>query len=182
VRRAETRARLSGIVRREGAKMRTILAFAVLFLGVNGVVDACSCIRESEDRKTALSERLERTDLVFLGRIESTEVTKISEHGFEAQYQKTQFYILQSWKGESSSRVYVRTALECCLCEYRFPTSGVFLVFAYGPNDDGVYTTSSCDDPMSLEHAKEDVTLMDQIREIKGRPSRSREERAPAER
>jgi hypothetical protein len=165
--------------------MRTVLALAVLFFGVNGVVDACSCIRESEDRKTALSERFERTDLVFLGRIESTEVMKISEHGFEAQYQKTQFYILQSWKGESSSRVHVRTALECCMCEYKFPTFGVFLVFAYGPNDDGVYTTSSCDHPMPLEHAKEDVTLMDQIGEIKGRTnrsSRSREERAPAER
>jgi len=164
--------------------MRTVLALAVLFFGVNGVVDACSCIRENEDRNTALSERIERTDLVFLGRIESTEVMKISEHGFEAQYQKTQFYILQSWKGESSSRVYVRTALQCCMCEYKFPTSGVFLVFAYGPRD-GVYETSSCDHPMPLEQAKEDVALLERIREGNGRTKRSsgsRDERAPAER
>lgn len=169
----------------KGSVMKSILAVAVLLLAASGIANACSCIRESDDRKTALSERLERADLVFLGRIESTQDSTVSEDGFEAQYQRTQFYILQSWKGEKSSRVYIQTALECCMCEYRFPTSGVFLVFAYGPNKDGIYETSACDQPRVIDRAKDDSAFLDQIRDANrrtSRSSRSREERAPAER
>jgi hypothetical protein len=164
--------------------MRTILVMLALAVGATDLANACSCMRESDDRRIALSEKLARADFVFLGRIEGTRVLKVKEDDFEIEHQQTQFYILQSWKGEKSNRVYVRTALTCCLCEYEFPESGEFLVFAYGPDTSGYYTTSSCDYPKESREATEDIQILNDLN-LSGRTnrsSRSREERAPAER
>lgn len=111
-----------------------------------------------------MAERFERAQLVFLGRIEGTErFTLVEEGGFEVEYQRTQFYILEAWKGEKANRVFVQSAITCCLCGYEFPDSGVFLVFAYGPDKDGYYEATSCTRPLRRSEANEDIAILNEL-------------------
>ena len=163
--------------------IRAILLVLVFTVGLVDASIACSCIRESDDRRTALRDRLERATLVFVGRIEDNEVfTLKEEEDFDVEYQRTRFYILESWKGEKASRVYVQSAITCCLCGYEFPNSGVFLVFAYGPDKDGYYEATSCSRPLKRDEAREDIAILDELsREAEQavQPDRARETRAP---
>lgn len=163
--------------------IRTILLVVAFTIGIVDASRACSCIRESDDKRTALTGRLERATLVFLGRIEANEVFTLKEDGdFEVEYQRTQFHIIESWKGEKASRVYVQSAITCCLCGHEFPKSGVFLVFAYGPDKDGYYEATSCTRPLRRDEAKEDIAILSELRkkaEQAIQPDRARKTRAP---
>lgn len=144
--------------------IRTILGVLALTIEVVGTANACSCIRENSDKRTAVAERFEKAQLVFLGRIETTQrVTLMEEDDFEVEYQRTQFYILDSWKGEKSNRVFVQSAITCCLCGFEFPSSGVFLVFAYGPDKDGYYEATSCTRPLRQSEANEDIAILNEL-------------------
>jgi hypothetical protein len=161
------------------------MLLVVVGIGFNVDVQACSCVRQPDDERAAVSAALERADLVFLGRIEGAENYNAKEYGEEIQYQRTAFLILQSWKGERANRVYVESPVTCCLCGYPFPKSGVFLVYAYFSEKNGYYTTSSCSRTKPIDEADEEIKLLDEV-SIKDsrtrRSSRSREERAPTER
>ncbi|WP_129647639.1 hypothetical protein [Peristeroidobacter agariperforans] len=157
---------------------KAILCVLALTVGAVGVSGACSCIRESNDKRTAVADRFERAQLVFLGRIEGTERFTLMEEGdFEVEYQRTQFYILEAWKGEKASRVFVQSAITCCLCGYEFPKSGVFLVFAYGPDKDGYYEATSCTRPLRRSEANEDIAILNELAD-ESRTSRSTRSRA----
>lgn len=158
--------------------IRTIFCALLLASGLFDVAHACSCILESEDKRTAIAGRLESAQLVFLGRIEEKETFKLmQDDDFEVEYQRTQFYILESWKGEKANRVYIQSPITCCLCGYKFPKSGVFLVFAYGPDKDGYYEATSCVRPLKRSEAKEDIAVLNEL-VAKGRTSRSTRSRA----
>jgi hypothetical protein len=147
-------------------------------------VHACSCIRQTEDERTAVKEALEQADLVFVGRIESTENYNAKEYDEEIQFQRTGFVILQSWKGEKANRVYVQSPVTCCLCGYPFPRSGVFLVYAYASKD-GYYATSSCSRTKPRESADDEIEFLNEIstrRAEQSVPADRREDAAPAER
>lgn len=130
----------------------------------------------SNDKRTAVAERFERAQLVFLGRIEGTERFTLMEED-EVEYQRTQFYILEAWKGEKANRVSVQSAITCCLCGYEFPKSGVFLVFAYGPDKDGYYEATSCTRPPRRSEANEDIAIPNELAD-ESRTSRSTRSRA----
>lgn len=145
---------------------RAILCILALTIGAVGVASACSCIRESNDKRTAVTQRFENAQLVFLGRIEGTERFTRMEYDFEVEYQRTQFYILEAWKGEKANRVFIQSAITCCLCGYEFPKSGVFLVYAYGPDEDGYYEATSCTRPLKRSEANEDIAILNSNKRI----------------
>jgi len=152
--------------------IRSIFCALLLAIGLFDVANACSCIRESEDKRTAIAGRLESAQLVFLGRIEETETFKLMrDDDLEVEYQRTRFYILESWKGEKAARVYIQSPITCCLCGYKFPKSGVFLVFAYGPDKNGYYEATSCVRPLKRGEAKDDIAVLNEL-VAKGRTSR----------
>lgn len=158
--------------------IRAILCILALMVGAVGVASACSCIREGNDKRTAVAGRFERAQLVFLGRIEGSERFKLMEEDdSEVEYQRTQFYIIEAWKGEKANRVFVQSAITCCLCGYEFPESGVFLVFAYGPDKDGYYEATSCTRPLRRSEANEDIAILNELVD-ESRTSRSTRARA----
>lgn len=143
--------------------MRWIVAAIVLISMYSGGALACSCAREEDDR-AGVAKALERADLVFVGRIESKERFSVDdEEGYKLEYERTQFYVLQSWKGEKASRVYVESVVTCCMCGYVFPETGSFLVYASGPNSKGYYSTSICRRTQPLDAAKGEIALLDEI-------------------
>lgn len=80
-------------------------------------------------------------------------------------------------EGEKANRVFVQSAITCCLCGYEFPTSGVFLVFAYGPDTDGYYKATSCPRPRKRDEANEDIAILNELVD-ESRTSRSTRSRA----
>lgn len=165
--------------------MRWILVPIVLLSAYASDVVACSCIRESDDQRTAVETAFKKADLVFVGRIESKERFSLEEYDTEIEYERTQFYVVESWKGEKAARVYIESSVTCCLCGYEFPRTGSFLVYAYGPDANGYYSTSNCSRTKELKAADAEIAILNEISAGEGRTkrsSRSREERAPAER
>lgn len=144
--------------------LRSALCLLVLAIASVEIADACSCIQESEDKRVATAHRFETASLIFVGRIESTERLKLKQaEDFEIEYQRTQFYILESWKGETASRMFIQSAITCCLCGYEFPESGVFLVFAYGPDRNGYYEATSCTPPLRRSEATEEIAILNDL-------------------
>jgi hypothetical protein len=143
--------------------IRVVLCVLLLAIGSVEVAEACSCIPESGDKRTAVANRLASAQLVFLGRIETSEKFRLQEDDFEIEYQRTRFYILESWKGEKANRVYIQSPITCCLCGYKFPKNGTFLVFAYGPDKDGYYEATNCTRPLKRSEAKEDIAILNEL-------------------
>ena len=136
----------------------------ILLIGMYGSEAlACSCAGGPEDKRAAVAEALEQAALVFVGRIESKERFAVEEQGYKYEYERTQFYVLQSWKGEKASRVYVESIMTCCMCGYSFPKTGSFLVYASEPNARGYYSTSICTRTKPLEAAAEEIAMLDEI-------------------
>jgi hypothetical protein len=143
--------------------MRWVVAAIVLFSLYSSGALACSCARE-EDGRAGVAQALQKADLVFVGRIESKEKYSVDEvDGVKLEYERTQFYVVQSWKGEKATRVYVESMITCCMCGYVFPETGSFLVYASGPNRDGYYSTSICRRTKPLREATQDIALLDEI-------------------
>jgi hypothetical protein len=142
--------------------MRLFVAVIVLMSLYGNGAFACSCAYEGDDR-AAIAKAVEGADLVFVGRIESKEKYSVDEAGYKLEYERTQFYVLQSWKGEKATRVYVESMVTCCMCGYVFPEKGSFLVYAYGPNKNGYYSTSICVRTKPLEAAKDELAMLDEI-------------------
>jgi hypothetical protein len=143
--------------------MRWIVA-AILLIGMYGSgALACSCSGGPENDRAAVAKALTEAALVFVGRIESKEKYSVDEDGYKLEYERTQFYVVQSWKGEKASRVYVESMVTCCMCGYAFPETGSFLVYAYGPKANGYYSTSICHRTKPLEAATQEVGLLDEI-------------------
>jgi hypothetical protein len=59
-----------------------------------------------------------------------------------------------------------------------FPETGTFLVYAYGPNAKGYYSTSICQRTKPAEAAKEEIAILDALAAEAGQTSeRSRAKR-----
>lgn len=167
--------------------MRLILASIVVFIALCGEAIACSCAPDAGDARTAVTAALERADMVFVGRIESQEEIGRKERSewSEFIFQRTQFYVVDSWKGEKAIRVYVESNVTCCMCGFDFPRSGELLIYAFGPNENGYYATSICTRTKPLEAAKEDIDILNSLRaedDSVKRSDRSTKERESTER
>jgi len=137
---------------------------AVALIGLySGETFACSCVGGPEVTRENVEAALKKADLVFVGRIESTEPFSADEHGHTYNYQRAQFYVVQSWKGEKSVRVYTEAITGCCMCGIWFPEKGTYLVYASGPKPNGSYSTGICTRTKLLEHATEEIALLDKL-------------------
>lgn len=151
--------------------MRWIVAAFLLMSSYGSGALACSCSSGSEDERTAIASALEEASLVFVGRVESKEKYAVDEDGMKLEYERTQFHVVQSWKGEKATRVYVESMVTCCMCGYVFPDKGSFLVYASGPKSHGYYSTSICHRTKKAEEAKEEIAILDALAAEAGQTS-----------
>jgi hypothetical protein len=142
--------------------MKWIVTAIVLIGMYSSAALACSCA-SGGDEPADIAKARQEADLVFVGRIESKERFSVDEEDMKLDYERTQFYIVQSWKGEKAIRVYVQSTVTCCLCGFRFPEKGSFLVYAFGPDQNGYYSTSICVRTKPLEEATEEIAMLDAI-------------------
>lgn len=141
--------------------MRSWLIAVVAILLAPQLANACSCALQEGDERAAIRESLHEADVVFVGRIEGVEVLREDQSGIETQ--RTRFYVIQSWKGDTANRLYVETTLTCCLCGFPFPEHGEYLVYAYRSSDGSVLGTSVCTRTKLASEAAEEIAILDQL-------------------
>jgi len=162
--------------------MNALVVIVLLSLAIPRMALACTCIPQPADQEAAVRKALDEAAVVFLGRIEHAELNGEDQSG--SKLQRTRFQVLQFWKGELSSQVYVHTRLS--MCGSWFPHEGEYLVYGYVQGEDGYFSTSACTRTKPSSSALDEVALLNRIQAADDgrtiRSSRSREERAPAER
>ena len=104
---------------------------------------ACSCVSE------ILEEEIKETAVIFTGKVINVEPFKISSNGYEQDYHRTTFEVIESLKGQTSNRLTVITDPYGSSCGYSFDKDSLYLVFGsydyYGDLfNDSEITTGLC--------------------------------------
>lgn len=154
-----------------------ITAIALIFV-YSSETFACSCAGDPAVNRKNVEAALQDADVVFVGRIESTEPFSVDQNGHTYNYQRTQFYVVQSWKGDKSARVYTESVTGCCMCGIWFPEKGTYLVYASGPKPNGSYSTGICTRTKPIDDANEEIALLDEL-VAKGKQTSSPSRRIP---
>lgn len=76
----------------------------------------------------------------------------------------TEFVALQSWKGEHGKRFYTKIQVNCCLCGYSFQEGVTYLLYLYGPTEDGYYSTSFCTRTQQVsEQTQQEIDILNTL-------------------
>lgn len=126
-----------------------------MLLFVSAGAFACSCIFGETDE-----QRLERSDLVFTGKVLS-----IEEKLFDRAY-KVRLEVFDIEKGTAAEIVEVETAMDSAACGYNFAQGNTYRVFVI-QDEDGRYLTGLCSGNELVEESdkapKLDLTYADGI-------------------
>ncbi|WP_395376580.1 hypothetical protein [Marinicella sp. W31] len=147
--------------------MSIIKMTAIVFL-LSSVqfAQACSCARQPKYMETAVTRAFNQADaVVFAHTIKKEETSVFDEMNQEYAYDAeiTQFSIIKSWKGALTTEVKTKIITACCMCGMSFSHSGSYLLYLYGPDDDGYYSTSICSRTKLTEDDDPEIHILDQI-------------------
>ncbi|PCK06950.1 MAG: hypothetical protein COA42_16795 [Alteromonadaceae bacterium] len=134
--------------------MRKILLFLLLTVAAVKTM-ACSCAFQDTLIEEAVLDSYKRAAAVVLATAEHVEnlepfVAEVYSadkgHHKETYHnsQRTQFVALKSWKGEHGKRFFTEIFIACCMCGYSFEEGENYLLYLYGPDKNGYFSTSSC--------------------------------------
>ncbi len=138
-----------------------ILALGLVFFASSDAY-GCSCMMPDSDPVESVRKALKRSDVVFLGKVESTQLPDSGNTHPVDFIQTTTFYVLNSWKGEESTRIITKVNVACCVCGYRFEDSETYLVFGY-KRENGFYSVSTCGLSSIFERAETNIQILDDL-------------------
>jgi hypothetical protein len=149
--------------------IREFLAGIGLF-GISAYSLACSCIFEERGLEEAVQDSLHQASSVVLAQAvhvkqNNTPIPTDASIGpdFDWGGDITQFNEIQSWKGEHGKSFHTKINTMCCMCGYSFEAGKEYLLYLYGPNDDGYYSTSICSRTKPKDHAEEEIQVLNRI-------------------
>ncbi len=154
--------------------MRLVLIFLVLTIA-SAKAMACSCAIQDISIEEAVFDSFKRADVVVLATAENVENRETFEsevyslekgHHKETYYnlQRTQFVAVKSWKGAHAKRFYTEIVIACCMCGYIFEEGKNYLLYLYGPDKNGYFSTSSCSRTQRESEAiKEEIEILNKI-------------------
>jgi hypothetical protein len=139
----------------------TLFVLFILTTGINlteNEVYACSCVGGS------ITEKLERSDAVFTGRVIEVGGTKNSDIG---KLRKYIFEVNNAWKGQITKNISIYSYDgDGASCGYKFKSNESYLVYSYLGND-GALETNFCTGNTEYEKAKNELGLLGQEIEVK---------------
>jgi hypothetical protein len=143
---------------------KLLVALFVLFIITTGInltdneVYACSCAGGN------ITEKLERSDAVFTGRVIEIGGTKNGDIG---KLRKYTFEVDQAWKGQitKNTSIYSYDGGEAS-CGYKFKDNESYLVYSY-LGTDGELETNFCTGNTEYQKAKSELGLLGQEIEVK---------------
>ncbi|MCW8127517.1 hypothetical protein [Microbulbifer halophilus] len=127
--------------------MRLVMAVLLMALA-NGVL-ACSCAFPEGTLEEKVRSSVESAAAVVLARAESISEAQLpsrfgrpESEGYPGEI--THFSEIRSWKGSHGKQFYTRITTACCMCGRSFDEGDTYLLYLYGPDDEGFYSTSIC--------------------------------------
>ncbi|MDQ0875424.1 hypothetical protein QFZ77_004083 [Paenibacillus sp. V4I3] len=144
--------------------MRKMLVTLFVFLIITCInfteneVYACSCVGGS------ITEKLERSDAVFTGRVIEVGGTKNGDIG---KLRKYTFEVNKAWKGQITKNISIYSYDgDGASCGYKFKGNESYLVYSYLGND-GELETNFCTGNLGYLSAKSELGLLGQEIEVK---------------
>ncbi|WP_194755957.1 hypothetical protein [Aliidiomarina indica] len=117
------------------------LIFIVFVVLYSGKAVACSCAFHDGTLEEAVMDSYHGAAAVVLATAERVEQFNRRENN---ERQKTHFVTKQTWKGDHGPRFKTDIVTACCLCGYAFSEGQTYLLYLYGPNEDGYFSTNIC--------------------------------------
>jgi len=128
--------------------------FCSIFLVFPSVVLACSCFGNESVEKS-----FESADLVFAGKVESTNEGKRTE----TNMRQTSFFVLRTWKGNFDA-ANIRLNESKHNCRFHFENGASYLVYAYtDPLNEGGFTTTTCSRTGPIAEARSDIDILELV-------------------
>lgn len=134
--------------------MKYALLFFLIITGTSKAI-ACSCAFNDLSIEEAVAESYKNASAVVLATAEHVENfeplvydvwSQEKGHHKKTYYnsQRTQFVAVKSWKGDHAKRFITEIVVSCCMCGYSFGEGQNYLLYLYGPDKNGYFSTSSC--------------------------------------
>lgn len=131
------------------------LVFIVFVLLYSGKVLACSCAFHEGTLEENVLDSYRGAAAVVLATAERVERAYSPEAAarndipgrqerLSSDRQITHFVTKQTWKGDHGPQFTTDIVTACCLCGYAFREGQTYLLYLYGPNEDGYFSTSTC--------------------------------------
>lgn len=146
--------------------IRTILTLSVLLLPTAGF--ACSCAFDDLPLKEAVKQSLSNADSVVLAQAQVIHIKVRTEEepipfDIELDGVITQFNQVQSWKGSHGKSFHTRINTAGGMCGYSFSEGKTYLLYLYGADDDGYYTTSTCSRTKPLRRVERELEVLNDL-------------------
>ena len=148
---------------------RLFFLFSAVFLCLKAATTfACSCMQQPAEVKDAVTRAYNDATSVVLAKVSAEgpiaasqtykqEMLYEDDPNLHIELRRTEFIALRSWKGTHGKRFYTRINTECCLCGISFSVSETYLLYLYGPDKEGYYSTSMCTRTTRESEAEEDI-------------------------
>jgi hypothetical protein len=115
------------------------LLITLILLLLAGTASACSCYFPEGSLRELVTQAYGQASAVLVARAESVE-----DVGLPRTRQRTRFVAIESWKGKHGDRFITDIEVMCCVCGYSFMEGREYLLYLYGPDEDGSYKTNTC--------------------------------------
>lgn len=149
--------------------------FSILFLIQLPIsAQACRCQRPSPDLNDAVSKQFTANGVIFLGDVlsimqktpsthHSNETDYISINSISSEKDITVFNVRQLWKGDNSLSKSIILIDRRTDCTYRFKIGKSYLVYAYGPDKEGYFSTSVCSLTTTADKANPQIKILNTL-------------------
>jgi hypothetical protein len=130
---------------------------------------ACRCQRQSPDLSEAVSKSFTGSALIFLGEVQSINPAKPAElpaglsGSISVERDTTVFNVHKIWKGDARLSDNIALIAQRTDCTYWFKAGSSYLVYAYGPDEDGYYSTNKCSLTTTVENADEQIEILNAL-------------------
>lgn len=128
--------------------MTRLVAVALLMVLARGAL-ACSCAFPEGTLEEKVRGSFETAAAVVLARAESISEAQLPSpfggtDSLRLPGEITHFSEIRSWKGSHGKQFYTRIVTACCMCGKSFSEGDTYLLYLYGPDDEGFYGASTC--------------------------------------
>lgn len=143
--------------------IKILLAAGLLLYSI--LAFPCSCAFQSGDIYKQVRESSSSASSVLIAQVESIEISQSDTH---LTTEITHFSEIESWKGIHGKQIYTKIVTTCCMCGISFVEGKTYLLYLYGPNKQGYYSSSSCTRTKPAEGAEEEVEVLNSIFPVSG--------------
>ena len=144
------------------------ILLAMIFTYSSAIL-ACSCAQVEPDINRAVTQAYKGAARVVVAQATVIETRNIKKAWMEKESQGqegqiTRFTVLDNFKGEALDTLSTKSLKSGTSCDVFFEQGKAYLLYLYGPDQEGFYSTTICNRSIMLEGAKQDLEMLRRLR------------------